>query len=684
MKALVLAEKPSVGHELGRVLGCRPAGKGYLESNAYIVTWALGHLVSLAEPHDYDPAFKRWQLSDLPLLPERIKLIVIRESRHQFNIVKELLQRADVTEMIVATDAGREGELVARWIMQKAGWKRKPFRRLWISSQTETAIKDGFASLKPGQDYDRLYRAALCRAEADWLVGLNVTRALTCKFEARLNAGRVQTPTLALVVQRENEIMEFIPGDYWLLQADFGDYYGIWENSKGQTRIFSEHQANELQYKIRNSNGTGLVTCLEVKTKTEGHPLAYDLTSLQRDANTRYSLSAKQTLNCAQSLYEIHKVITYPRTDSRYITDDMIPTLRPRLAGINFVPYNHFVKPLLAGELVPGRRFVDNGKVSDHHAIIPTELTVNMTKLDPQEKRVYDLIIRRFLEVLSPPYIYDSLKLITAVCGENFVSRGIRVKQSGWRAVNPFTAETDNDEDEPQQDQVLHDLNKGSTVRIKDIKLLPRRTKPPARYTEASLLAAMESPGRFIDDEELRESIKSGGLGTPATRAEIIEKLLRVNYLERDGKVLIPTPMAYELIRLVPEELRSPELTAQWELRLSNIAAGKEEGADFMERIRDNTVRLVDSIKKSQESYQIRGLSSKECPECGEKMIKLTTKYVCSSRHCGYVLGEERKTRGRKGRSSRQEKLLERQLIRKFGQDGKQEKEETLGDLFDF
>ncbi len=399
MKSLVLAEKPSVGREIARVLQCNQKGKGYMEGPRYVVTWALGHLVTLAEPDDYDQRLKQWRMEDLPMLPPKMKLKVIRQTSQQYQVVKSLMKRDDIKDLVIATDAGREGELVARWIMEMVRWQ-KPFYRLWISSQTDDAIREGFAHLQPGTNYNNLYDAAVCRAEADWLIGLNVTRTLTCKYNAQLNAGRVQTPTLAMIVQRENEINKFVPVDYWTLRADFGDYSGDWRGKDG-ARLYQLAQAEEIIARVKNQ--AGVIKNIKTEAKSEPPPLAYDLTELQRDANRRYNWPAQKTLAVLQDLYERHKLVTYPRTDSRYISQDIVPTLPLRLKRMGVGPYAALVKPLLNKPLHPGKRFVDDSKVSDHHAIIPTEQALNLAALDEDEKRLYDLVARRFIAVLYPP-----------------------------------------------------------------------------------------------------------------------------------------------------------------------------------------------------------------------------------------------------------------------------------------
>ena len=686
MKSMVLAEKPSVAKEIARILQCRKTGRGFLEGNQYVVTWALGHLVTLAEPEDYDKKYREWRLPDLPMLPEKMKLKVIGKTSHQYRVVSGLMKRNDIGELIIATDAGREGELVARWIMKLAGW-RKPFKRLWISSQTDAAIAQGFANLKPGKAYDRLYDAAVCRAEADWFIGLNVTRALTCKFEAQLNAGRVQTPTLAMIIQREKEIKNFTPVDYWTLEADFGDYFGTWRGKDGNSRIFEQKKAAAIMEKVKGQ--TGVISNLQVEEKIEPPPLAYDLTELQRDANRRFAFSAKKTLSVLQNLYERHKLVTYPRTDSRYITTDIIGTLPQRLERMAVGPYASLVKPLLQKKLVVGKRLADDSKVTDHHAIIPTEQALDLKNLDNDERRLYDLIARRFITVLYPPYRYHQTTIVTEAAGERFYSRGKVVKAMGWRVVTAASLLGGEKKDEdllPEQNVTRQ--KKGESKEVKNCKLKKSKTQPPPRYTEATLLTAMESPGKFIEDEELRESIKQGGLGTPATRAEIIEKLLNTYYIERNGKELVPTSKGSQLLELVPEELRSPELTAKWELRLSNISLGKESNRGFMEDIRQNAVKLVQSIKANTSEYRADNLTKNKCPMCGSLMLSVKghkgRMLVCSDRKCRHEQPE--KQEGPVDfRRSRAEERLSKRLIERYSDHNKKPTPSlgTLGDLFE-
>jgi len=685
MRSIVLAEKPSVAKELARVLNCNKKDRGYYEGPRYVVTWALGHLVTLDEPAGYDPKYKEWRMEDLPMLPEKMKLKVIRETSHQFRTVTQLMKRSDIEEFIIATDAGREGELVARWIMKLGGWK-KPVKRLWISSQTDEAIRQGFANLKPGKDYENLYRAAVCRAEADWLIGLNVTRALTCKFNIQLSAGRVQTPTLFMIIEREKEIENFVPKDYWTIDVDFGDYFGAWRNKSGSTRIFDLAQAQEIADKVKN--GAGIIMNVNVETKNEPPPLAYDLTELQRDANRRYGFSAQKTLSDLQGLYERHKLVTYPRTDSRYITTDIVATLPQRLGAIAKGPYATLVQPLLQTKPAPGKRFVDNNKVSDHHAIIPTEQPLDLSQLDADERRLYDLIARRFITVLYPPFKYDQTTIVTMVNGERFYSRGKVVIDMGWRKVTTTPTDTEDEKEDRLPEQTLTQQRKGAKHAVKNCKLGKAQTKPPARYTEATLLTAMENPGKFVDDETLRATVQESGLGTPATRAEIIEKLLSTHYIERVGKELHPTSKGKQLIGLVPPALKSPALTAQWELRLAKISKGKEDNQKFLADIRGNAADLVQGVREDTSTFKIDNLTNKKCPMCGKFMMVVNAKnkkgrtFICSDISCRYEEAEQQENIT-DFRRSREDIRMGKRLIDRFGDNMKKGQVATLGDLFE-
>ncbi|MBN2554218.1 MAG: DNA topoisomerase III [Spirochaetales bacterium] len=673
MKSIVLAEKPSVGRDLAQVLGCRKKSKGYSEGDAHIVTWALGHLVELADPQVYDERYKRWSLEYLPMLPERMKLRVIPRTAHQFRTIQSLFRRKDVDNLIIATDAGREGELVARWIMRLGGWSGA-YQRLWISSQTESAIREGFRTLRAGTDYDNLFRAAECRSEADWIIGLNISRALSCRYDARLSAGRVQTPTLALIVAREEEINNFTPESYWQVHADFGSYTGLWRSSGGVTRIKEEKRAREIAARVQGQEGR--IIKVEARDKSEPPPLAYDLTALQREANSRLGFSAQKTLSTLQGLYERHKLVTYPRTDSRYISRDIVPTLKDRLKAVLGSRYRTAVKQLLSGEIRTGSRFVNDGRVTDHHALLPTEQRADPQRLAPDERALWEMVVARFLAVLSPDYRYKSIALITEVEGERFFSRGVQVIDAGWRAIEQGVSEEQEGEEEEEPEQDLSSRRQGETVRVASAQARQGFTRPPPRYSEATLLDAMEHAGRFIEDKELRASIAQGGIGTPATRAEIIEKLLSHYYIERRGRTLLPTPRGLELLELVPGNLRSPELTARWEQRLARIARGEEAAAEFNRDIRRNATELVEMVKTSTATYQPRNLSNEPCPVCGKMMMPVADKkgrriLVCQSLSCGY---EQTEGQGDSlsRRPSHKQKAMNRRLIQQFSDKSKE------------
>jgi DNA topoisomerase-3 len=641
-KSLVLAEKPSVGRELAKILHCNQKGNGCLIGPRHIVTWTLGHLVTLADPEVYHEKYKTWRAEDLPMLPSKLELVVIKATAKQFGAVRNLLKLPEVNELIIATDAGREGELVARWILQKCGF-RKPVKRLWISSQTEKAIREGFAHLRPGREFENLFVSAECRAEADWLVGLNVTRALTCKHNAQLSAGRVQTPTLALVVERENEIERFIPKDYWTVQIAVDGFSLLWqEQTGGNRRIFERSRADAIVAKVNGQSGT--VTEVRKEAKKELPPLAYDLTELQRDANRRYGLTAKTTSAVMQQLYEQHKLVSYPRTDSRYISEDIVATLPVRLKAVTVGPYADMARNILKGKIVATRRLVDNAKVTDHHAIIPTEEPVYLSKLSPDELKVYDLIVKRFIAVLSPPFAYEQTTVKLEVKGELFTAGGKIVQRKGWRAVYEGSGKWDDEADGEEGDQNLPAVSRGDNLKVLAAKSVPGKTKPPARYTEATLLSAMEHPGKIIEDRQLREVMENaGGLGTPATRAEIIEKLFNSFYMERNGKEIIPTSKGIQLIGLVPPELKSPELTAEWERQLTRISQGKARRTEFIQGIRDYAAQLVTTVSGGDQTFKHDNLTRVKCPDCGKFLLQVKGKrgemYVCQDRECGYRRG---------------------------------------------
>ncbi len=623
MKTLVLAEKPSVAREIARVMGSHNKNKSYIEGPKYVVTWALGHLVGLAEPEDYDSKLGSWALEDLPILPESMKLKVLRESSHQFKAVQQLMRRPDIGELIVATDAAREGELLARWIIDMVKWK-KPFQRLWISSQTDKAIKEGFASLKPGSQYERLYQSARCRAEADWMIGLNVTRALTCKFGSPLSAGRVQTPTLGMIMQREKEILSFRSEEFSQLRVNLGKFEALWRGPNGDSRIFDAAKAKELQEKL--SGKTGKIVSLKKSEKSVPHPLAYDLTELQRDANRLLGFSAKMTSNVLQRLYEQHKLVTYPRTDSRYLTSDMTGTLKERLSAVAIGPYAPLARPLLRGQLPISKRIVDDSKVTDHHAIIPTEQVVMLNALSNEERRLYDLIVRRFISLFYGPARFDQVAVIVQAVGETLSAKGTTIKDAGWRAVYDGQSMEDEESDDSADDKdtLLPELREGEALEVKLCRIQTGRTSPPKRYTEAALLTQMEKHG----------------LGTPATRADIIEKLVSSDTIDRQGNSLHPTGKGKQLIELAPADLRSPDLTARWEAELERIARGQGKADPFLKGIRDMARELVGGVKNSNASYVPHNVSASHCPDCGTRMLEKKTKrgllLTCPNDDCGY------------------------------------------------
>lgn len=638
-KTLVLTEKPSVAKDIARVLGCKRSGNGCIVGDKYIVTWALGHLVTLADPEAYDDKYKSWRMEDLPMLPGRMKLVVIGQTSKQFKAVSSLLSSAEVSDIVIATDAGREGELVARWIIQKANC-RKPMRRLWISSQTDKAIKEGFASLKPSSQYDNLYRSAQCRAEADWLVGLNVTRALTCKHNAQLSAGRVQTPTLAMIVRREEDILRFRPKDYFTVKADFGEYTALYKDGKGQARFADAAAAKEVADSVRGKRGV----LSEVKKvyRFKAPPAAYDLTELQRDANKKYGYSAKQTLSLMQSLYETHKLLTYPRTDSRYITKDVAATLPERLRAIAIGPYKDAASAVLRSKPIQTKYIVNDAKVTDHHAIIPTEQYVDLNKLSREERHIYDLVVRRFIAVLSAPFEYDEVQVKITVGRYNFYTKGQSIKSAGWKALYDSSLADDDDDAEPDlAAQRLPALSQGAAAAVKEVRVFAGKTSPPARYTEATLLTAMENPASQVEDGRLRDALKSaGGLGTPATRADIIEKLFNSFYIERRGREIFPTSKGRQLIGIVPPDLKSAELTAKWEQQLSLIAEGKANDRKFIEEMRGYASSLVQAVKSSTAEYKHDNMTREPCPQCGKYLLEVNGKkgkmLVCQDRDCGY------------------------------------------------
>lgn len=646
MKSLVLAEKPSVARDIARVLGCSKKLNGAIEGNRYVVTWALGHLVTLADPEEYDKKYKEWKLEDLPMMPKKMELVVIKQTAKQYHAVKTQLYRKDVNEIIIATDAGREGELVARWILEKSGC-RKPIKRLWISSVTDKAIKAGFSSLKDGREYDTLYSAAWARAEADWLVGINATRALTCKYNAQLSCGRVQTPTLAMIEKREEEIRSFKPETYYGINLMAEGIRFTWQDKKsGSARSFSKERIETLKQKMQGA--PLFIKEVEKKAKKTYAPALYDLTELQRDANKKFGFSAKETLNIMQRLYENHKILTYPRTDSRYLSSDVIGTLKERLKACAVGPYKKMAGSLSMKPVKANKSFVDDKKVSDHHAIIPTEQFVQLEHLTNEERKIYDLVVRRFLAVLYPPFEYEQTTVKAGCEEEEFLAKGKIVLKEGWKEA--YEGSWSDEEDEEQKgesalrEQKLPNLEKGmqfsNNIRI---EIITGTTRPPAHFNEATLLSAMENPVRYMESRDAK-TVKTlgetGGLGTVATRADIIDKLFHSFLMEKRGKEIFITSKGRQLLKLVPEDLKKPELTADWENKLSKIAEGKLKDKIFLSEIRIYAQELIKEIKTGDGTFRHDNLTNTKCPVCGKRMLAVNGKnsklLVCQDRECGH------------------------------------------------
>lgn len=638
---LVLAEKPSVGKDLGRVLNCNKSGNGFLEGSKYIVTWALGHLVTLADPESYDSKYARWELDVLPIIPKTMKIEVIKQTRKQYNVVKSLMLRNDVREIVIATDAGREGELVARWIIEKADVK-KPLKRLWISSVTDKAIKDGFNKLKDGRLYENLYASAVARSEADWIVGINATRALTSKYNAQLSCGRVQTPTIAMIASLEDEIRNFKPVLYYGIDASAGGLKFTWHDKNNETKTFNNDKCENIISSIKNKKMQ--ITNISKNKALTYAPLLYDLTELQRDASNIYNFSAKETLSIMQTLYERHKVLTYPRTDSRYLTDDIVETLKDRVKAASVGPYSKIGFKLSSNPIKGNKNFVNNSKVSDHHAIIPTEQTVILGNLTDKERKIYDLVVKRFFAVLSKPFEFEKITINGKVGNEEFTSRGRITLSMGWKEVYG-----NYEDEEILDDYPLNDLNKlksGSEIFVSSIKKTMGETKAPARFTEATLLSAMENPVKFMKnaDKELKRTIgETGGLGTVATRADIIDKLFNSFVIEKKDKYIYTTSKGRQLLDLAPVDLKSPVLTAEWEKNLNEIAKGNLQKNKFINEMIDYTKLIIKEIKNSDKKYVHDNETREKCPDCGNYLLEVNgkkgTMLVCQNRECGFRKG---------------------------------------------
>ena len=605
MKKLILAEKPSVARDIGRILNANEKKKNYLEGKNYVITWALGHLLGLKMPEDLNKKWEKWQLETLPMLPKFIGTKPLPKTRNQLKTIESLVKRKDINEIVIATDAGREGELVARWILQYVHANKK-VTRLWISSQTDKAVKQGFKELKPAEKYDNLYESALARATADWLVGLNVTRALTVKYQDNLSAGRVQTPTLALVRRQEEKIEKFMPQKYYRIALRLGNQTAYMK----QKNIYAIKERDEAEKKKRHlDNFKGQIRNINSKVKREAAPLLYDLTELQREANKRYGYSAKKTLSLVQSLYEIHKVVSYPRTDSRYLSNDIKSTLMERLQAIR--KYDSRAEESIKNKAkVILKKVFNDSKVTDHHALIPTEQVPNYSKFSADEQKIYNLIVSRFLGIFAQPYTVEELRVVVTFDKDEFIFVGKKVLDYGWK-------------NKDASEEVALNLKK-DTIVSPNFTVEEKLTTPPSPLTEAGLLAQME---KF-------------GLGTPATRAEIIEKLVKSELMERTGHALRVTPKGKQLLNLVNKELVSPKLTAKWEKQLEDIAHGKMKSQKFIGDIKNDTKRLVSEVKNSKEDYKDFSLTKKRCPECNSFLKVRKTRdgeiYVCSNPECNY------------------------------------------------
>ena len=659
-KIVVVAEKPSVGRDIARVLGCRESGDGCITGDRYIVTWAIGHLVTLSEPDELDEKYKKWSFDTLPIIPETIPLKVIPTTKSQFAKVKKLINDKETDSLICATDAGREGELIFRYIYEKAGCK-KPFQRLWISSMTDEAIREGFQTIRSGTDYDGLYESACCRSKADWLVGMNASRAFTLKYNILLSIGRVQTPTLAILVKRRKEIENFKPEGFCTLTADFNDYKGVYFSDKldPDTHLKQKADAEKIAAEIKDQTGT--VIQAETNRKYELPPQLYDLTSLQRDANRMLGFTADKTLKTAQSLYEKHKALTYPRTDSRYLPPDMIPRV---VQTMKLLPesYQQYVSGALpGGKLRVSKRTIDQTKVTDHHAIIPTARKADPSHFSEDERKLFDMVARRMLCAFYPACDYDATKIITQVGEHTFRTTGKVIVNNGWHDVPPMEnqpkAKKKNKTDE-ESENALPQLQEGDRRPVCNSVIREDVTKPPAPHTDASLLAAMETAGKELDDEELVRQMKGSGIGTPATRAAIIERLLKVGYAQRRGKTLQATDKGVKLIEVVPGELSSPELTGRWELALHEITDGKQDPERFMEGIARMSCFLVDYARNSAtavtfpaEQYRkgkgrtkpvLNEVPGAVCPLCEKGRLQESPRaFSCTENNCNCTIWKD-------------------------------------------
>src|SRR3954463_15481741 len=657
-KTLVIAEKPSVGRDLARVLpgpfekksGAGEKTERWLEGPEHIISWAVGHLVQLAEPDEYEDKYKKWRMADLPIVPAKFKLVVRDErSQKQMSVVKTLLKRDDVDLVINACDAGREGELIFAYLYEKAG-ANKPVQRLWLNSMTNDAMREGFAHLRDGAELAKLEDAARSRSEADWIVGMNATRAATIRlrssFDGAVSLGRVQTPTRAILTRREEEIRAFVPEPYWLVDAQFGadgnrQYEGRF-HAGAQPRLATAQEADAIAAAVRG--GRGEITKLEKTTRKEKAPLLYDLTSLQREANTRFGFSARRTLAAAQRCYEEHKALTYPRTSSRYLTSDMVPELKEVAGHVGERPeYSKAAQYVTGLDLLPLGRVVDDAKVGDHHAIIPTNASHKLDKMGDDDRRIYDMVARRFLAVFHPEAVFENTRVETTVAEHIFRTRGKVLVVPGWRGVyGELAGAGQRDEEDEGRDQQLPKLEQGEDAEVRKVESLEKETQPPRRYSDASLLAARETAGKLVDDDELREAMKDSGIGTPATRAAIIERLIDVGYIERDGRALVCTEKGVSIIALLGEHaLTSPSLTGDWEHRLARIEEGEEQRSRFMADIALFAGETVAELDAKLKEVRIPRANLGPCPVCGHDIVENRKGFSCWSREdpgCGFVI----------------------------------------------
>src|SRR3954470_5633673 len=649
-QTLVVAEKPSVGRDIAAALPGtfkQSQDKSHLVGDDYVITWTVGHLVGLADPEEYDPKLKKWRYADLPIVPPKFKLVPNdAKAEKQLKAIHRLMRSDDIDVIVNACDAGREGELIFAYTYETSKSK-KPVKRLWLSSMTRKAIQEAFQRLRDGDEMKDLEAAARARSEADWIVGMNATRAATIRlrsaFDGAVSLGRVQTPTLALVVRRELEIRAFVPEPYWLVEARFGAEKGEYSGRyMGGRRLKAEDEATAIVDACRDQPGE--ITKLEKKEERDQPFLLYDLTTLQRHANTLFGFSARRTLNAAQALYERHKAITYPRTNSKFLSGDLVPEIKPtaEFVGQN-EPYRKGAEYVQSLESLPLQRVVNDARVTDHHAIIPTRSEHALDKMSEDERKIYDLVAKRFLGIFHPDAVFERTRVETTVVEHIFRTSGRILIEAGWRGVYGEEIQSrDGGEDDTGGEQMLPVLTQGESVKTLNVDALSKETQPPRRYTEASLLGAMEAAGKEITDDEMREAMKESGIGTPATRAAIIERLIAVGYLEREGRALHATEKGVKVIELLGEHvITSAEMTGNWEARLNKIEHGEDSRQAFIK----DTSQFIDDIVKWLDEHlkdvKIERANLGPCPVCGRDIIENRKGYSCWSREdpgCGFVI----------------------------------------------